>query len=182
MEEKIKHHYTQSKAQGTFRIALGSMDCVVGNDKSKDKVLFTKTDLDKKKCSLKYLDELSNGQAIGLGCLVLACLVFTLIGISVHVQAGAIRDLKVQIQSAEDSIAQYKKDLKGQRLRDQIDSIDAIHAETRLLRAAKDAIIQLKHDTKEKDELIQFLLKREEELKDNFASIHEALDDDEMSN
>ena len=69
MEEKIKHLNTQSK--GACRIELAS---VVGKpkDECKDlKVLYAKTDLDKKKCSLERA--IPYGWAIG--CL-LVCIVY----------------------------------------------------------------------------------------------------------
>ena len=171
MEEKIEHFNAKSKGQETFRIELGSVDCVVRNGKSKDKVRYPKTDLDK---TLKYQDE--SACAVGL---ILALLVIFIV-LCVF-QDNAIRDYKVQLQTAENSIFQCKYDMKGQlqSSKDQIDSIKATHAKTRdLLRAAEDSITQYKNDIKKKDEFIQSLLKREEELRDYFVSI-EALDDDD---
>ena len=88
MEEKIKHLNTQSRGLGACRIALA---IVVGKPKDECKglkVLYAKTDLDKKKCSLEH-----PGWAIGC---VLVC-AFAMVGMKI--QADTMKDLEGQIKA-----------------------------------------------------------------------------------
>ena len=95
MEEKIKHINTQNRGIGACRIALAS---VVGKpeDECKDlKVLYAKTDLDKKKCSLERA--MPSGWAIGC---VLIC-VFAMVG------------MKIQADQLQRSKADYESQIKA---------------------------------------------------------------------